>query len=167
MYLSLEDDKNSTAESIARLLTQSVCPVKVLWHVPAFHIFIVLSAEPGKEKQICCRNLNLLSFIREHLSWNLFCSDLPKGDFTYYYVGQENFFVNKIRQMHLLPCEQCLLYIDDTKVCQAVILLWWVQCTCKHQAMFWHHLNSPNGSFMTLKFHHTLASYPHTCCSVK
>ena len=98
MYLSLEDDKNSTAESIARLLTQSVCPVKVLWHVPAFHIFIVLSAEPGKEKQI----LNLLSFIREHLSWNLFCLTLQlfwfrpsEGDFTYY-VSQENFFDNKI-----------------------------------------------------------------------
>ena len=102
MYLSLEDDKNSTAESIARLLTQSVCPVKVLWHVPAFHIFIVLSAEPGKEKQICSRNLNLLPFMREQLSWNLFCWTLqpflfrpPEGDFTYY-VGQENFFVNEI-----------------------------------------------------------------------
>ena len=172
-YLSLEDDKNSTAESIARLLTQSVCPVNVLWHVPAFHIFMVLSAEPGKEKQICSQNLNLLPFIREHLSRNLFCLTLqsflfrlPKGDFTYY-IGQENFFVKKNRLMHLLPCEQWLLYIDDTKVCQAVVLLWCIQCTCKHQAMLWHHLNSPNGSFMTLKFHHTFASYPHTCCSVK
>ena len=48
-YQSLEEDKNSTAESTAKPLTQSVCPVKVFWHVPAFHILIVLSADPGQK----------------------------------------------------------------------------------------------------------------------
>lgn len=85
MYLSLEDDKNSTEESIARLLTQSVCPVKVLWHVPAFHIFIVLSAEPGEEKQICSQiSIDCLSWGNTSVEtifaklFNLFCSDLPR-----------------------------------------------------------------------------------------
>jgi len=26
-----------------------VCPVKVFWHVPAFHILIDLSADPGQK----------------------------------------------------------------------------------------------------------------------
>ena len=51
-YQSLEEDKNSTADNTVRPLTQSECPVKVLWHVPTFHIFIVLSAEPVKIE--CC-----------------------------------------------------------------------------------------------------------------
>lgn len=50
-YLSLEQDKNSRAESTARPLTQSLWPVKVIWHAPAFHILIVLSAEPGKSEK--------------------------------------------------------------------------------------------------------------------
>ena len=46
-HLSLEQERNSTADSTTSPLTQSVCPVKVAWQVPAFHILMVLSAEPG------------------------------------------------------------------------------------------------------------------------
>ena len=43
---SFEHDKNSCTDINAKHLTQSWWPVKVFSHFPAFHDFMVLSADP-------------------------------------------------------------------------------------------------------------------------